>query len=86
MSGEIFQVTHRILQVPRETYLEVLAGHEQPFSEAGAQQFVEKYLAWCGEKNGVVGMVRIVEKEGTVILDAAIRYRISQLERPSCKS
>lgn len=84
VNGEIFQITHRILKVPRETYLEVLAGHEHPFSEAGTQQFVEKYLAWCGERNGVIGMVRISEKEGTVILDAAIRYRISRLERPSC--
>ncbi|HHX75627.1 MAG TPA: hypothetical protein GX699_12045 [Firmicutes bacterium] len=86
VSGEIFQVTHRILQVPRATYLEVLAGHEKPFSESGAQQFVEKYLAWCGDKNGILGMVRIDEKDGAVILDAAIRYRINPLERPSCHS
>src|SRR5687768_16614990 len=83
-AGEIFQVVHRILEIPREVYLDVLQEHAEPFSQLGAQNFVEEYLAWSGEHHGVVGMVRLDEKEATIILDAAVRYRINPLERPTC--
>lgn len=86
VKGEIFQVTHRLLQVPREVYLEVLEKHDEPFSELAAQDFVEQYLTWCGDTEGVLGMVRFDERDGEVHLDAAIRYRINPLERPSCST
>ena len=82
--GEIFQVTHRLLQIPRNVYLSVLSEHDEPFSELAAQDFVEQYLQWCGDTEGVLGMVRMNERDGHVELDAAIRYRINSLERPSC--
>ena len=81
VKGEIFQVTHRILQIPREVYLKVLQDYKEPFSEQGAQQFVEAYLKSSGEDHGLIGMVRLDEKDGQIILDAAIRYRLNQLER-----
>ncbi|HZK25818.1 MAG TPA: hypothetical protein VFC74_10605 [Oscillospiraceae bacterium] len=84
VKGEIFQVTHRILHIPREVYLVVLKDHEKPFSEVGAQIFVEEYLKWLGEENGIIGMVRLAEEDGQVILDAAIRYLINPLEGPTC--
>ena len=84
VQGEIFQVTHRILQIPRSTYLNVLGQHEEPFSEMGAQQFVEENLKWCGDRGGVIGMVRFDEQDGEIVLDAAVRYRINPLTRPSC--
>ncbi|MDW7650220.1 MAG: hypothetical protein SCK29_00590 [Bacillota bacterium] len=86
VKGEIFQVTHRILQVPRDDYLKILHQHKEPFSELAAQDFVEQYLKWCGDTEGMLGMVRLDELDGKVVLDAAIRYRISPLEKPSCKS
>lgn len=82
--GEIFQVTHRILQIPNEVYLQVLKQHEEPFSERAAQDFVEQYLAWCNDQGGLLGMVRINREDNLVVLDAAIRYRINPLDRPSC--
>lgn len=84
VQGEIFQVTHRLLQIPREVYLEVLQGTPEPFSEIGAQEFMEAYMKWCGDKNGLLGMVRFDDRDGFVHLDAAIRYRINPQERPSC--
>ncbi|NLZ92785.1 MAG: hypothetical protein GX922_02015 [Firmicutes bacterium] len=84
VEGEIFQVTHRILQVPREVYAQVMCGHPEPFSEQGAQYFVEQYLGWLGEKDGVIGLVRFDEEDGEILLDAAVRYRINSLARPSC--
>lgn len=86
VKGEIFQVTHRLLLIPREDYLNVLSAHEDPFSETAAQDFVEQYLNWCGDKGGLLGMVRISEKGRFVELDAAVRYRINPLDRPSCQS
>src|SRR5690606_26352139 len=86
VKGEIFQVTHRILHIPRATYLKVLHDYEEPFSELGAQNFVEDYLKWCGDTNGIIGMVRLDELDDQIILDAAIRYRINSLERPSCQT
>lgn len=84
VKGEIFQVTHRILQIPRDVYLGVLHGHEEPFSEMAAQDFVEQYLNWCGDGGGVIGMVRLEDGNDLIVLDAAIRYRINPLDRPSC--
>lgn len=84
VAGEIFQVTHRILEIPRNVYMQVLKGHEEPYSEMAAQDFVEQYLKWCGDTDGVIGMVRIGVEEEEVTLDAAIRYRINPLGRPSC--
>jgi hypothetical protein len=85
VKGEIFQVTHRILHIPGDVYQEVVGRREDPFSEPAAQKFVEQYLQWCGDTEGVIGMVRIDRDEDTVWLDAAIRYRINPLDRPSCK-
>ncbi|EEG76702.1 hypothetical protein [Dethiobacter alkaliphilus] len=85
VQGEVFQVTHRILQIPQEVYLQVLKEHEAPFSEMAAQEFVEQYLAWCNDTGGLIGMVRIDTRDDTVVLDAAIRYRINPLDRPSCQ-
>ncbi|NLM53019.1 MAG: hypothetical protein GX197_09420 [Firmicutes bacterium] len=82
--GEVFTVTHRILQIPRSIYTEVLKDHQEPFSEDGAQAFVEAYLQWQGDTEGVVGMVRFDETAEEIVLDAAIRYRIDPQERPSC--
>ncbi len=84
VAGEIFQVTHRLLRVPRETYLETVSQHDEPFSEHAVQDFVEQYLKWCGDKEGMLGMVRMDEEEGVVVLDAAVRYRINPHNRPSC--
>lgn len=84
LQGEIFQVTHRILHIPRDVYQDVLSQHEEPFSEAASQDFVVQYLKWCGDTGGVIGMVRMDIQEEKVVLDAAIRYRINPLERPSC--
>ena len=67
--GEIFMVTHRILQIPRFVYEKVLKGQKEPFSESGAQAFVEAFLKWQGDNEGVMGMVRIDEKEQEIILD-----------------
>lgn len=86
VAGEIFQVTHRLLRIPREIYLETVAQSEEPFSEAAAQDFVEQYLRWCGDRNGVIGMVRLDEEEDAVVLDAAVRYRINPQDRPSCRT
>lgn len=87
VKGEIFQVTHRLLQVPWEVYRDALQTHPEPFSEVGAQQFVEQYLKWRGEEDGIIGLVRFDEKDGAILLDAAIRYRINSLERPMpCKN
>ena len=80
--GDVFQVTHRILQVPREVYIQITCDHPESFSEEGAQYFVEQYLRWLGEKDGLVGLVRLDEKNGVILLDATIRYRINSLERP----
>ncbi len=82
--GEIFQVTHRLLRVPRQAYLAVVEGFAEPFSEVAVQEFVEQYLKWCGDRDGVVGMVRFNEEEGFVVMDAAVRYRIDPRGRPSC--
>jgi hypothetical protein len=84
VAGEIFQVNHRLLRIPREVYLDILNQHREPFSEIAAQDFVEQYLQWCGDRDGVIGMVRFDEEEGLVILDAAVRYRINPRDRPSC--
>lgn len=84
VKGEIFQVTHRILHIPTDVYLEVTEGQGEPFAERAAQYFVERYLRWCGDTAGVIGMVRIDRGKEEVVLDAAIRYRINPLERPSC--
>lgn len=84
VKGEIFQVTHRLLRVPRAVYLEVLKEFSDPFSEEAAQEFVEQYLKWCNDTGGVIGMVRFREEDDEVLLDAAVRYRINPLERPSC--
>lgn len=85
VQGEIFQVTHRLLKVPKTIYLEAVKGFAEPFSEVAVQDFVEQYLRWCGDREGVIGMVRFDEEEGYVILDAAVRYRINPRERPSCR-
>lgn len=82
--GDIFMVTHRILEIPRHVYQEILKEHEEPFSERGAQAFVEAYLQWQGDKEGVVGMVRLDEGKEEIVLDAAIRYRINPQEKPTC--
>jgi hypothetical protein len=84
--GEIFQVTHRVLQIPRDVYLQVLAEHQEPFSEMAAQDFVEQYMKWCGDTHGIIGMVRIGNEDDGIVLDAAIRYRINPQERPFCQS
>jgi len=84
LKGEIFQVTHRILHIPKDVYKDVVAGCEDPYGEAASQEFVEQYLKWCKDTEGVVGMVRIDVQEDKVVLDAAVRYRINPLERPSC--
>jgi hypothetical protein len=84
VAGEIFQVSHRLLRIPREVYLDVLSQHREPFSEIAAQDFVEQYLKWCGDRDGVIGMVRFDEEESFVVLDAAVRYRINPHDRPSC--
>lgn len=86
VKGEIFQVTHRVLHIPIEVYEKVLEAHQEPFSELAAQDFVEEYLKWCGDTGGVLGMVRIDRQKDKVVLDAAIRYRINPLDKPSCKS
>ncbi len=86
VAGEIFQVTHRLLRVPRETYLEAVSQHGEPFSEHAVQGFVEQYLKWCGDKEGVLGMVRMDEEDDVVVLDAAVRYRINPHNRPLCQS
>lgn len=84
VKGEIFQVTHRLLRVPKDVYLDVLKEFTEPFSEEAAQEFVEQYLKWCKDTGGIIGMVRYREEEDEVFLDAAVRYRINPLERPSC--
>lgn len=84
VAGEIFQVTHRVLHIPRSVYLEVVGRHDEPFGEGAAQEFVEGYLKWCGDRDGLIGMVRIDVRQDEVVLDAAVRYRINPQERPSC--
>jgi hypothetical protein len=86
VKGEIFQVTHRLLLIPRDVYLDVLNNHNEPFTELAAQDFVEQYLKWCNDSGGIIGMVRINEEGNFVELDAAVRYRINPLERPSCQT
>jgi hypothetical protein len=84
LKGEIFQVTHRLLLIPRDIYLDVLKSHQEPFTEIAAQDFVEQYLHWCKDAGGIIGMVRISEAGNYIELDAAVRYRINPLDRPSC--
>ena len=74
--GKTFKVTHRILEVPKDIYLKVLGGMRSPFSERGAQYFTEEYLKWRGDAGGVVGMVRFDKNEDSIVLDAAVRYKI----------
>lgn len=81
--GKTFKVTHRILEVPKDIYLKVLAGYEEPFSERGAQYFTEEYLKWRGDEGGVVGMVRFDKNEDSIVLDAAVRYKIEPRGQPS---
>ena len=84
VAGEIFQVSHRLLRIPREVFLDTVSLQREPFSEIAAQEFVEQYLQWCGDRDGVIGMVRIDEEDDVVVLDAAVRYRINPHERPAC--
>ena len=73
--GKTFKVTHRILEVPKDIYLKVLAGYEEPFSE-GSPVFYGRIPEVAGRCGGVVGMVRFDKNEDSIVLDAAVRYKI----------
>ncbi|MBM7624716.1 hypothetical protein [Sporohalobacter salinus] len=83
--GFCFEVRHKILEIPRDLYLETLSDHKQPFSEEAAQYIVEEYLDWKDEQ-GLLGMIRIDDRqeENQIELDAAVRYLIS-CESSTCK-
>lgn len=70
-----FEVRHKVLEIPRNIYLERLADYENPFCEEAAQELVEEYLDWK-EDHGLIGMIRLDDdrEEGIVRLDAAVRY------------
>ncbi|AGB41621.1 hypothetical protein Halha_1684 [Halobacteroides halobius DSM 5150] len=71
--GFCFQIKHKSLKLPRETYLNSLSQYSNPFSEKAVQHLVEDYLDWKNEQ-GVLGMVRIDDNSDTVKIDAAVRY------------
>jgi len=85
VKGEMFQVTHRILSVSRDTYLQVVESEKESFSETAVQSFVDKYLKWCGDEDGVIGMVRFDEEGDNVVLDAAVRYRVNAEKDLNCQ-
>ncbi|ADL13462.1 hypothetical protein [Acetohalobium arabaticum] len=82
--GFCFEVRHKILEIPRNLYLETLSDHKQPLSEEAVQHVVEEYLDWKDEQ-GLPGMIRINDnqEENQIELDAAVRYLVS-CEENSC--
>ncbi len=76
-----FQVFHRRLKISRNDYVHA-SSFPQPFCEEGYQDFVARYLAAKDDK-GIVGMVRLVEKDDYLILDAAVRYPIDSDQQQS---
>lgn len=74
-NGFCFEVTHKILEIPRDVYLENVTEFENPFSELAAQRFTESYLD-SKKDMGVVGLVRIHDDKSKdqVVLEAAVRY------------
>lgn len=72
-----FVVRHKLLWVPREDYEKVLKSYVDPYTEKGAQEFVAKYLSVKGDP-GLVGLVGLQCREKEVLLDAAVRYDISE--------
>ncbi|TDX52973.1 hypothetical protein [Orenia marismortui] len=73
-----FEVRHKVLEIPRNTYIKALSNFENPFSEEAAQQLIEEYLDWKDD-NGLLGMIRIneIKKDNLVELDAAVRYVVN---------
>ena len=73
--GYCFEVKHKTLQIPKDSYLTALSDYQEPFSEQAAQQLIEEYLDWKDEQ-GLLGMIRLAEdeKNDLILLDAAIRY------------
>lgn len=70
-----FQVFHRKLKIAKDAYRAEMANFPQPFKEEGFQDFVARYLQAKGDP-GVVGMVRVEQRELDWVLDAAVRYPI----------
>lgn len=71
---ESVRVTHRLLRVPRQQYLEHTAAYGEDDSEQNAQRFVAEYMASKGEQGGIVGMVRCRQQQDWLLMDAAVRY------------
>ena len=65
--------SHR-LRVPIDLFVSVVGPLEGDITEPHAQDFIYSYLKSQGKEDGLVGMVRIIPSDDTILLDAAIRY------------
>lgn len=71
--GKKFNVTHKILAVNKDDYLDHVGTFSEPYCQTALQNFMVDYL----EKNhddGLVGLVRYKEEDSEIIIDAAVRY------------
>lgn len=71
---EYFRVIHHRLTVPAEVFFRVAGSSGGDITEPDAQRFIYSYLASQGRDNGLIGMVRIMPQEDSIVLDAAVRY------------
>lgn len=73
-SREYFRVIHHRLRVPMDLFVNVVGPLEGDITEPNAQDFIYSYLKSQGKENGLIGMVRIMTSDDSILLDAAIRY------------
>lgn len=73
-SREYFRVIHHRLSIPIDLFVNVVGPLEGDITEPDAQEFIYSYLKSQGRENGLIGMVRIIPSDDSILLDAAVRY------------
>lgn len=73
-SREYFRVIHHRLSVPLDLFVSVVGPLEGDITEPDAQEFIYGYLKSQGRDKGLIGMVRIIPADESILLDAAVRY------------